>query len=149
MFNARCLLVTLKSYVHKTVRVIFKMTQFDPKLSTNIIFFIISEYFNEILWVSLACFCLLVFAILSHENVHRFEIILGWQSITVGFFFLSQPERKVLNSKIETKHYKDFLWIMTVKTPLKTDDFVNLSLKSSPEQKLYRFENWNFPPGLA
>jgi hypothetical protein len=35
---------------------------------------------------------------------------------------------------------------MTVKTPLKTDDFVNLSLKSSPEQKLYRFENWNFPP---
>jgi hypothetical protein len=61
--------------------------------------------------------------------------------LTVGFFFLSQPERKVLNSKIETKHYKDFLWIMTVKTPLKTDDFVNLSLKSSPEQKLYRFEN--------
>ncbi len=34
-----------------------------------------------ILWVSLACFCLLVFAILSHENVHRFEIILGRQSI--------------------------------------------------------------------
>jgi hypothetical protein len=60
---------------------------------------------------------------------------------TVGFFFLSQPERKVLNFKIETKHYKDFLWIMTVKTPLKIDDFVNLSLKNSLEQKLYRFEN--------
>jgi hypothetical protein len=56
-------------------------------------------------------------------------------------FILSQPERKVLNPKIETKHYKDFLWITTVKTPLKTDDFLNLSLKSSLEQKLYQFEN--------
>jgi hypothetical protein len=54
-------------------------------------------------------------------------------TFTVGFFILSQPERKILNSKIETKHYKDFLWIMTIKTPLKTNDFVNFSLKSSPE----------------
>jgi hypothetical protein len=69
------------------------------------------------------------------------KVLTNSYAITVGFFFLSQPERKVLNSKIETKHYKDFLWIMTVKTPLKTDPFVNLSLKSSPEQKLYRFEN--------
>ncbi len=36
----------------------------------------------KLLWVSLACFCLLVFAILSHENKHRFAIILGRQSIT-------------------------------------------------------------------
>jgi hypothetical protein len=55
-------------------------------------------------------------------------------SSTVGFFFLSQPEWKVLNSKIETKHYKGFLWIMTIKKPLKTDDFVNFSQKSSSEQ---------------
>ncbi len=54
---------------------------------------------------------------------------------------MSQPERIVLNSNIETKHYKDFLWIIIIKNPLKTDDFANLSLKSSPEQKLYRFEN--------
>jgi hypothetical protein len=34
-----------------------------------------------------------------------------------------------------------FLWIMTIKTPLKTNDFENFSLKNSSEQKLYRFEN--------
>ncbi len=84
-------------------------------------------------------------------KIYKDEILQGasLHQYTVGFFILSQPERKLLNSKIETKHYKDFLWITAIKTPLKTDDFVNFSLKSSSEQKLYRFENWNFPHGLA
>ncbi len=62
------------------------------------------------------------------ENIHSCSDFQKVKRNTVGFFFLTQPERKVLNSNTETKHYKDFLWIMTIKTPLRTDDFVNLSL---------------------
>jgi hypothetical protein len=99
---------------------------------------IASDWIDEIKQREPTAFHFFVYKTYLMNNL-RLCLVLG--CFTVGFFFLSQPERKVLNSKIETKHYTDFLWIMTVKTPLKTDDFVNLSLKSSPEQKLYRFEN--------
>ncbi len=71
----------------------------------------------------------------------------GWKLDTVEFFSLSQPQRKVFKSKIESKHYKDLyaLWLLKL---LKTDNFVNFSLKSYSEEKLYRLKNLNFPVGL-
>jgi hypothetical protein len=61
----------------------FFSKKFDHTVETGFKNDTTGEILVEILWVSPACFCLLVFAILSHENVHRFEIIMGRQSIII------------------------------------------------------------------
>jgi hypothetical protein len=64
-------------------------------------------------------------------------------------FHLGRHRKKNTAVLGKTKHRKDFLCINNNKTLLKIDIFLEFTLKSSPEQKLYWFENWNFSLGSA
>jgi hypothetical protein len=55
-------------------------------------------------------------------------------AFTVQIFSLRQSERKVLESKIETKLRNDVFCIIAIKTLLKIDNFVDFTLKSSLEK---------------